>query len=135
MMDGKSTETGADRLKKFRKSLGLTQEQMAEELGISESLYKGVETKRIPISRKTAEIIEHKFDVSADYFYYGTLRDGEDAWTQVVECNDADKFKIFLKLLNYFSDLGYFQVKDEDIDNIVDSINSKQEDTEGGKVE
>lgn len=135
MMDGKYTETGADRLKKFRKSLGLTQEQMAEELGISESLYKGAETKRIPISRKTADIIEQKFDVSADYFYYGTLRDGEDAWTQVVECNDADKFKIFLKLLNYFSDLGYFQMKDSEIDNIVESMTGKQDNTEGDKVE
>lgn len=122
MADEKSKDTGADRLRKFRISLGLTQERMAEELGISESLYKGTERKKMPISRKTADAIESKFGVSADYFYFGTLREGQDVWTQVLECDDYDKFKIFMRLLNYFSAQGCFEMKEENIDKMIEMV-------------
>lgn len=122
MKEHKSKDTGADRLRKLRNSLGLTQEQMAEALGVSESLYKGTERKKMPISRKTAEAVETKFGVSADYFYFGTLREGQDVWMQILECDDYDKFKLFLKLLNYFSAQGCFEMDEEIIDKMIETV-------------
>lgn len=119
MSKDKAKCKGAERLKSLRKSMGLTQEEMAEELGVSESLYKGAERSKISISRRTAEAIEKRFGISADYFYYGTLREGEDIWTQLVECDDCDKMRILLRLLNYFSMQESYQLKEEDIDRIV----------------
>lgn len=122
MNQDKNKYSGAERLKSLRKSMGLTQEEMAEELGVSESLYKGAERSKISISRRTAEAIESRFGISADYFYYGTLRDGEDVWTQLIECDDRDKLRIFLRLLNYFSVQGCFRLKEDDIKGIVDFL-------------
>ena len=51
-MDIKENDTGASRLKRLRLSQNMTQEQMAEEIGISESLYKGNESGRLPISKR-----------------------------------------------------------------------------------
>ena len=98
-----NSESSVDRLRKLRKSYGYTQERMAEELGISISLYKGIESGKCIISRRTAEAVEHRFGVSADYIYCGTLRDESELWEQIYECNDADKMKILFRLMNYFA--------------------------------
>lgn len=90
------------RLKNLRKSHGLTQEKMAELLEISESLYKKNESGAQAVSRKTAKAIEKRFGVSADYVYFGVLRDGENVWSQILECSDQDKMLFLLKLLKYF---------------------------------
>lgn len=90
------------RLRNLRKSHGLTQEKMAEILEISESLYKKNESGKQAISRKTAKAIEKRFGVSADYVYFGVLRDGENVWAQILECSDQDKMLFLLKLLKYF---------------------------------
>lgn len=100
------------RLRNLRKSYGLTQEKMAELLEISESLYKENESGKQAISRKTAKAIEKKFDVSADYVYFGALRDGENVWSQILECSDENKILFLLKLLKYFfseNDLELFR--------------------------
>ena len=65
----------ATRLKRLRLSKHLTQEQMAETIGISDYLYKGNESGRLPISRKTAQLIEDCFGINADYMFFGVLRD------------------------------------------------------------
>lgn len=90
------------RLRNLRKSHGLTQEKMAELLEISESLYKKNESGKQAISKKTAKAIEKSFGVSADYVYFGVLRDGENVWSQILECTDQDKMLFLLRLLKYF---------------------------------
>lgn len=97
------------RLKNLRKSYGLTQEKMAEILGISESLYKKNELGKQAISKKTAKAVEEKFGVSADYVYFGMLRDGEDIWSQILECSDQDKMCFLINLLYYFFSGDHFE--------------------------
>lgn len=98
-----SSESSANRLRQLRKSYGFTQEQMAEELGVSISLYKGIESGKNVISRRTAEAVEDRFGVSADYIYCGTLRDDTELWNKIYECDDEGKMKIMFRLMNYFA--------------------------------
>lgn len=124
-MDIRENDTGASRLKRLRLSQNMTQEQMAEEIGISESLYKGNESGRLPISKKTAQLIESRFGISADFMFFGTLRSSKDIWTQIQECEESEKMKIMLKLLNYFALQGALAFDDDMIDNILSAINLK----------
>ena len=124
-MDKRENDTGAIRLKRLRLSKHMTQEQMAEEIGVSESLYKGNESGRLPISKKTAQLIEERFGISADFIFFGTLRDSKDIWTEILECDESEKMRIMLKLMKYFSLQGAFDLSDEAIENIVSSMNIK----------
>lgn len=112
-------ESGAERLKKLRISYELTQEQMAEELDISVSLYKNIEQGKSGISRKTANAIEKRFHISADSFYYGTLRDGTELWDKIYECDDIDKMKIMFRLINYFASQYKFPEDEENIQKLI----------------
>ena len=113
----------ATRLKRLRLSKHLTQEQMAETIGISESLYKGNESGRLPISRKTAQLIEDCFGINADYMFFGVLRDSNDVWTKILECEESEKMKIMLRLVKYFSLQGTLDFSDEVIINIIKNLN------------
>lgn len=101
-----SSESSGVRLRQIRKSFGLTQEKMAEELGVSISLYKAMETGKSSVSKRTAEAVEGRFGISADYLFYGTLRDDVKVWNQIYECDDEGKVRILFRLLNYFMSQG-----------------------------
>ena len=125
-MDKKEIDTGADRLKRLRLSKHMTQEQMAEAIGISESLYKGNESGRLPISKKTAQLIEDSFGISADYMFFGTLRDSKDIWTEILECEENEKMKIMLRLMKYFSLQGVFEFDDKTIEDIIKALSDNK---------
>ncbi|MBQ9278699.1 MAG: helix-turn-helix transcriptional regulator [Lachnospiraceae bacterium] len=114
-----NNNSSAGRLKRLRLSRHMTQEQMAEAIGISESLYKGNESGRLPISKKTAQMIEDYFGISADYIFFGTLRDSQDVWTAILECEESEKMKIMFRLLKYFSLQGTLDFSDQTINNLI----------------
>lgn len=111
-------------LNDLRSMYRYTQEQMAEVLGVSESLYKKMEKGIVPISNKTAEAIESRFGVSAIGIQEGVFRDDADVWVQVLECDDSDKMRIMLRLIKYFfSDTKYGEFKKI----ILESLNDIEE--------
>ena len=124
-MKEKNNYSSAIRLKKLRQSLNMTQEQMAEAIGVSDSLYKGNEAGRIPISKKTARLIEEYFGVNVDYIYHGTFREAKDVWMEIMECEEKEKLRILLRLIEYFSFQGKLEFTDEIIDSIKEAINLK----------
>lgn len=126
-MDKNEIDTGAKRLKRLRLSKHMTQEQMAEAIGISESLYKGNESGRLPISKKTAQLIEDSFGISADYMFFGTLRNPKDIWTEILECEESEKLKLMIRLVKYFSLQGSFEFSDEAIEEMVKLLQNKED--------
>ena len=117
-----NTESSAVRLRQIRKSFGLTQERMSEELGISVSLYKAMETGKADVSKRTADAVEARFGISADTFFYGTLRDDVELWNQIYECDDAGKMRILFRLLNYFMSNNSLTDNENKIEGIVKDI-------------
>lgn len=58
--------TFSDRLKELRQSKGLTQRQMAQELGMTERNYQRLEANNNPNNENLIKFADY-FDVSTDY--------------------------------------------------------------------
>ena len=61
-----------DRFKIARKYLKLTQQELGEVLGCSQSKIKDIEKGRLMIVPETAVILSKEYDVSLDWLYSGT---------------------------------------------------------------
>jgi len=92
----------ADRLRKIRESKGYTQEQFAEQLGLSPQGYKMVERSVNNISLSLLRKLHDKFGVSSDYILYGEQEKMEALWDAVQHSEDSDKIDIMLRLILYF---------------------------------
>lgn len=100
----------ADKLRAFRKSLGLTQEAMAEKLNISVSTYKAYELCRgIP---KVDVLVRLSEMANRPMNYFMCEQNGqiEQCWSEIMNCNDKDKLELMVRLIHYF---GYDKFKEE----------------------
>lgn len=59
-------ETIGKRVSRIRKTLGLTQEEIAEKIGITQSLYSAYERGRLKLSAEMAAQIAHALGVTSD---------------------------------------------------------------------
>lgn len=105
----------ACRLRYIRESAGLTQEQFAEILGISASAYKKVESGENQVSLSSLRNLYNEMCVSSDFILFGKKQDLDDVWKDILNCSEADKLFILLKLLVYFTEVkkGVFPLKEE----------------------
>ena len=53
--------------------------------------------------------------VSTDYVLFGNKKELEEVWKDILNCSEADKLFVLLKLLVYFTDVkeGFFPLKKE----------------------
>lgn len=107
---GKSDTLGermqsACRLRQIRENAGLTQEQFAEVLGISVSAYKKVESGENQVSLSSLRNLYNEMRVSADYVLFGKKQDLDEVWKAVLNCSEADKMLMFVRLLVYFTEM------------------------------
>lgn len=58
--------------------------------------------------------------VSSDFVFYGKIQDMDAVWKEIINCSEADKLLILLRLLAYFTEvkkrtfpLSEEQTKDE----------------------
>ncbi len=92
------------RLIKVRETLGYSQEQFAEILDISASAYKKIESYNRKISLFDLKTLHQKLNVSLDYILCGDKASGEQTWTEILNCTEADKLLLFLRLFQYFTE-------------------------------
>lgn len=69
-MTDNAPEIGA-RLRKLRKTLGLTQTDLAEKLGITQSAWTQYETGARKISVEVAAVVSRRYGVTLDWIYLG----------------------------------------------------------------
>lgn len=96
-------QSGA-RLKAIRKNADMTQEKFSEIMEISLSAYKKLESGENQISIDSLRKLVNKMDVSADYILFGESNDFASAWKGVMNCAEADKMMILLRLVEYFTE-------------------------------
>lgn len=98
----KQMEESANRLREIRLNMGISQEKFAEYLDISLSAYKKIESAENGISVKILRRLKEKFNISSDFLLYGDYKNLDDALEIIQNCSEADKMKIFLRLIKYF---------------------------------
>lgn len=64
-------ETIAARLKRLRSTLGLTQEVMCQQIGISQSRYSNYEAGSRPLTLDVAARLVHTYGITFDWVYFG----------------------------------------------------------------
>lgn len=96
-------ETGK-RLKKLRERLGHTQEQFAELLDISVTLYKKMESGSYNISVKNLRRLKELTGISIDYIMFGEQEEFEEIWMSLENSDNLTKMKM---LLDWWLTLGW----------------------------
>lgn len=112
------------RVRKIREDLGYSQEQFAQILGISTSAYKKIEACERQISLANLKKLYEKFNVSTDYILFGEKVLVDDIWTGVLNCSEADKLVLLLRLIHYFFAVKseVYPIKSEQLNNIEDVV-------------
>lgn len=112
------------RVRKIREDLGYSQEQFAQILGISISAYKKIEACERQISLANLKKLYEELNVSTDYILFGDKERIDDIWTGILNCSEADKLILLLRLLHYFVTVKseVFPIKGEQLNNIEDVV-------------
>ncbi|MCM1494420.1 MAG: helix-turn-helix domain-containing protein [Bacteroides sp.] len=92
-----------DRIRNIRSQLGLTQEAMAEQLDISYSAYKKLESGENFPSMDTLYKYKKRFHVSADYLLFGELHSAGDTWEQFLNSSSKEQIELYYRILYYVS--------------------------------
>lgn len=120
-----------NRIKELRKTLGLTQENFAQKIGITKSSVSLLESGQNKASAQTVYIISKEFNVNEEWLRTGKgdmfNATGDDELAYLVDqlCNSEDEFKKeFVKTLCKLSDKQWNAFK-EFIDEVY--FNSKKD--------
>ena len=92
----------AARLRQIRKSMGMTQEEFAEILEISEGGYKKLERAENHISIEGVRKLERELRVSSDYLLFEKREDVDEIWKMILNCSEEDKMCLLMRLMTYF---------------------------------
>ena len=104
----------AKRVRVIRKSVGLTQEKMSEILEISLSAYKKIESGENQISLEGLRKLQSELKISADYVLFGKHKDLDNIWEMVLNCDEYDKLRMLMRLINYFTKARNERYADEE---------------------
>lgn len=96
-----------ERIRQIRKQLGLTQEAFAEQLDISYSAYKKLESGENIPSIETLYKFKQKFQISADYLLFGEQNSVHVTWERFLNSSAQDQMELYHRILFYYSDLQH----------------------------
>ena len=119
----KKKEDAVDRLKAFRKKIGLSQAEFAEELGITQQSYCMLENRQSKFSNRTMITICSVFELDENWLKYGKLSSSEDV-------RRIERLKKFRKENNltqadFATSLGITQTSYNNIENFKQPLTEK----------
>ena len=95
-------EAVGKRMRQIRKTNKLTQEEMAEVLGVNPNAVRAYERGDYGISKDVMTKIRQHFHISIDYLLFGTGNDWEYLLMQIKSASEEDKMKVLMHLMFYF---------------------------------
>lgn len=93
----------SDRFRMVRTALGLSQRELAKQLGTSQAIISAIELGKTPVSRKILDLLQKKHSLNIDWFInargemFGTP---PDSFTKI-EGDDKDEIIRLLKEQNF----------------------------------
>lgn len=120
-----------ERIKQIRKQLGLTQEAFAEQLDISYSAYKKLESGENIPSIDTLYKFKQKFQISADYLLFDERNSVNVTWERFLNSSAQDQMELYHRILFYYSNLqrtNYLSLQEQqEITEYLDRISPPEE--------
>ncbi len=112
------------KIRESRKAAGLSQAEIAEQLGIAINEYIQIENSAVEPTASQLLNLANIFGVSVDYLLErGTpISQGEKTWLNIRKSLPEDKLKTVAQMLNGVNDL---ELNEDDIDSICDLENDK----------
>lgn len=98
----KANRESGSRLKGVRIQRNLTQEEFADEFGISVSALKKLESGENGISTKRLRQLK-TMNISSDYILFGDESDGDKILTELEYCSKTKKLEIMISLIKEFT--------------------------------
>lgn len=92
-----------ERIRNIRSQLGFTQEAMAEQLDISYSAFKKLESGENFPSMDTLYKYKKRFHISSDYILFGELHSAVDTWEQFLNSSAKEQMELYYRILYYVS--------------------------------
>ena len=90
------------RVKKLRKSHGLTQEKLAEILMVTTTAVRGYESGEYGMPKDVLLRMKEHFNISLDYLLFGDDTNKNDILALLESISDENKMEVLLYLLAYF---------------------------------
>lgn len=90
------------RIRDIRNSMNYTQLNMADELGISLSAYKKIESGIMMVPIQTLKYFKENYGISSDYILSGKLHNLHDVDKITEEMTEDEREEIYNELLDYF---------------------------------
>lgn len=113
-----------ERIKTIRNQLGLTQEAFAEQLDISYSAYKKLESGENIPSVDTLYKFKTRFHVSADYLLFGESNSVNDIWNKFLNTTVQGQAELYYRILYYYTKLPKINfLSEQEQKDIADYVN------------
>lgn len=95
----KQREETAARIRRKRESMGLTQEKMAENAGLSLDNYKKIEDGSNAMSITSLRCVQKALGVSFDYLLDGSQDSLDELWKEINACDVKEKIILLIKMV------------------------------------
>lgn len=114
------------RLLEIREGAEMSQEKLAEIMGISVNAYRKVERGENHISTDGLKKLHNNMGVSSDFILFGNTSSIEDIWKNILNSSEKDKLFLLLRLYCYFAKMrkGIFPLQQEqiEIDKLIEDL-------------
>ncbi len=119
----KANRESGGRLKGVRENRNLTQEEFADEFGISVSALKKLESGENGISTKRLRQLK-AMNISSDFILFGEEPDGDRIMTEIEGCSKTQKFEIMVSLIVDFAKEknNSKEISNEEIMNTINAV-------------
>ena len=91
-----------NRIREIRESIGYTQTNMADELEISLSAYKKIESGIMTVTVQILKIFKEKYCISSDFILFGKVGSINNIDMVIQDMTDEEREDIYNELLDYF---------------------------------
>ena len=97
----KNLEIG-NRIREIRNCLDYTQANMADEMEISLSAYKKIESGTMMVTIPMLKFFKENYGISSDYILFGKINNIHNIDQMIEDMTDEEREEIYNELLDYF---------------------------------
>lgn len=91
-----------NRIREIRNCMDYTQTNMADEMGISLSAYKKIESGTMMVTIQLLKFYKENYGISSDFILFGKLKNMRNIDRIIENMAEEEREQIYVELLDYF---------------------------------